>query len=37
MELKSIDFESKIKEKEEIFKTINRDKNFMILQLQGKN
>lgn len=37
MELKRIDFDSKIREKEEIFKAINRDKNFIIMQLQGTN
>lgn len=37
MELKKIDFDSKIREKEEIFRAINRDKNFFIMQLQGTN
>jgi len=37
MEIKKNDFDSKIKEKEEIFRAINRDKNFIILQLQGNN
>jgi len=37
MELKKIDFDSKIREKEEIFKAINRDKNFIIMQLQSNN